>query len=103
MLKILARAQFAFAIAFHYIHPSLSIGLGLIIVITEGLRLRAGNVLHEQATRFWIRLLALIFGIGVAMGIIMGFEFGANWSTYSKYVVDIFGSALAAEGIFAFP
>ncbi len=53
-------------------------------------------------TRFWIRIFALIFGIGVATGIIMEFEFGTNWATYSKYVGDIFGSALAAEGIFAF-
>jgi cytochrome d ubiquinol oxidase subunit I len=101
-VEILARIQFAFTIAFHYIYPPLSIGLGLIIVITEGLYLKTGNVLYEQATRFWIRLFALIFGIGVATGIIMEFEFGTNWSTYSKYVGDIFGSALAAEGIFAF-
>ncbi|HLK26987.1 MAG TPA: cytochrome ubiquinol oxidase subunit I [Puia sp.] len=101
-VEILARVQFAFTIAFHYIYPPLSIGLGLIIVITEGMYLKTGNVLYEQATRFWIRLFALIFGIGVATGIIMEFEFGTNWSTYSKYVGDIFGSALAAEGIFAF-
>jgi cytochrome d ubiquinol oxidase subunit I len=53
-------------------------------------------------TRFWIRIFALIFGIGVATGIIMEFEFGTNWATYSRYVGDVFGSALAAEGIFAF-
>jgi len=101
-VEILARVQFAFTIAFHYIYPPLSIGLGLIIVIAEGLFLKTGNRLYEQATRFWIKIFALIFGIGVATGIIMEFEFGTNWSTYSKYVGDIFGSALAAEGIFAF-
>ncbi len=101
-VEILARIQFAFTIAFHYIYPPLSIGLGLIIVITEGIYLKTGNPVFEQATRFWIRLFTLIFGIGVATGIIMEFEFGTNWSTYSKYVGDIFGSALAAEGIFAF-
>ncbi len=53
-------------------------------------------------TRFWIRIFALIFGIGVATGIVMEFEFGTNWAAYSRYVGDIFGSALAAEGIFAF-
>lgn len=100
--EILARIQFAFTIAFHYIYPPLSIGLGLILVIMEGLYLKTGNVIFEQATRFWIRIFALIFGIGVATGIIMEFEFGTNWATYSKYVGDIFGSALAAEGIFAF-
>jgi len=101
-VEILARVQFAFTIAFHYIYPPLSIGLGLILVIMEGLYLKTGNRIYEQAVRFWIRIFALIFGIGVATGIIMEFEFGTNWATYSKYVGDIFGSALAAEGIFAF-
>jgi len=100
--EILARIQFAFTIAFHYIYPPMSIGLGLILVIMEGLYLKTGNIIYEQMTRFWIRIFALIFGIGVATGIIMEFEFGTNWATYSKYVGDIFGSALAAEGIFAF-
>ena len=100
--EILARIQFAFTIAFHYIYPPMSIGLGLILVIMEGLYLKTGNKLYEQMTRFWIKIFALIFGIGVATGIIMEFEFGTNWATYSKYVGDIFGSALAAEGIFAF-
>src|SRR6202000_2834327 len=101
-VEILARIQFAFTIAFHYIYPPLSIGLGLILVILEGFYLRTGNKIYEMAVRFWIRIFALIFGIGVATGIIMEFEFGTNWATYSKYVGDIFGSALAAEGIFAF-
>lgn len=100
--EILARIQFAFTIAFHYIYPPMSIGLGLILVIMEGLYIKTGNIIYEQMTRFWIRIFALIFGIGVATGIIMEFEFGTNWATYSKYVGDIFGSALAAEGIFAF-
>lgn len=101
-VEILARIQFAFTIAFHYIYPPLSIGLGLLLVVFEGLYLKTGNKMYEQVTRFWIRIFALIFGIGVATGIIMEFEFGTNWATYSKYVGDIFGSALAAEGIFAF-
>ncbi|MFT3676425.1 MAG: cytochrome ubiquinol oxidase subunit I [Chitinophagaceae bacterium] len=101
-VEILSRVQFAFTIAFHYIYPPLSIGLGLILVIMEGMYLRTGNKMYERMTRFWIRIFALIFGIGVATGIIMEFEFGTNWATYSRYVGDIFGSALAAEGIFAF-
>ena len=100
--EILARIQFAFTIAFHYIYPPLSIGLGLILVIMEGMYLKTGLKVYEDMTRFWIKIFALIFGIGVATGIIMEFEFGTNWATYSKYVGDIFGSALAAEGIFAF-
>lgn len=100
--EVLARIQFAFTIAFHYIYPPMSIGLGLILVIMEGMFLKTGKKIYEQMTRFWIRIFALIFGIGVATGIIMEFEFGTNWATYSKFVGDIFGSALAAEGIFAF-
>ncbi|MET0392967.1 MAG: cytochrome ubiquinol oxidase subunit I [Chitinophagaceae bacterium] len=100
--EILSRIQFAFTVAFHYIYPPLSIGLGLLLVIMEGMYLRTGNKIYEQMTRFWIRIFALIFGIGTATGIIMEFEFGTNWATYSRYVGDVFGSALAAEGIFAF-
>ena len=100
--EILARIQFAFTIAFHYIYPPLSIGIGLIMVIMEGLYLKTGNKHYEVLTRFWLKIFAITFGIGVATGIIMEFEFGTNWSVYSKYVGDIFGSALAAEGLFAF-
>src|SRR6478752_5217472 len=101
-VELLARIQFAFTIAFHYIYPPLSIGIGLIMVIMEGLYLKTGKKQYEILTRFWIKIFALIFGIGVATGIVMEFEFGTNWAVYSRYVGDIFGSALAAEGIFAF-
>lgn len=101
-VEILSRIQFAFTIAFHYIYPPLSIGLGVCLVIMEGMYLRTGIKMYEDITRFWIKIFALIFGIGVATGIVMEFEFGTNWATYSRYVGDIFGSALAAEGIFAF-
>ena len=101
-VEILARIQFAFTIAFHYIYPPLSIGIGLLMVIMEGLYLKTGKKEYEILTRFWLKIFAITFGIGVATGIIMEFEFGTNWAIYSKYVGDIFGSALAAEGLFAF-
>ena len=101
-VEILARIQFAFTVAFHYIYPPLSIGIGLIMVIMESLYLKTGKKEFEILTRFWIKIFALTFGIGVATGIIMEFEFGTNWAVYSRYVGDIFGSALAAEGLFAF-
>lgn len=101
-VEILARIQFAFTIAFHYIYPPLSIGIGLIMVIMEGLYVKTKKKEYEILTRFWIKIFAITFGIGVATGIIMEFEFGTNWAVYSRYVGDIFGSALAAEGLFAF-
>jgi cytochrome d ubiquinol oxidase subunit I len=100
--EILARLQFAFTTSFHYIFPPMSIGLGLILVIIEGTWLRTGNDLYKRMAHFWVKVFALIFGLGVATGIVLEFEFGTNWATYSRYVGDIFGSALAAEGIFAF-
>lgn len=101
-VEFLARLQFTFTVAVHYIYPPLSIGLGVLLVTMEALWLKTGNPLFHNMARFWTRIFALTFAIGVATGIVMEFEFGTNWSTYSRFVGDIFGSALAAEGIFAF-
>ncbi len=98
----LSRAQFGFTIAFHYIFPPLSIGLGLILVSMEGLYYFTRKTLYLEMAKFWTRIFGLIFAIGVASGIVMEFQFGTNWATYSRFVGDVFGSALAAEGIFAF-
>jgi cytochrome d ubiquinol oxidase subunit I len=101
-VEILSRIQFAFTIAFHYIFPPLTIGLGLVLVMMEGMWLRTRDPRYHNMARFWTKIFGLIFGLGVATGIVMEFEFGTNWATYSRFVGDIFGSALAAEGIFAF-
>lgn len=101
-VEILARIQFAFTVAFHYIYPPLSIGLGLLMVLFEGRYLATGKEVFHVLARFWTKIFALTFGIGVATGIVMEFEFGTNWAAYSRFVGDIFGSALAAEGLFAF-
>jgi cytochrome d ubiquinol oxidase subunit I len=98
----LARIQFGATIAFHYLYPPLSIGLGVLLVCMEGLWLKTKNPIYHQMARFWTKVFALTFAIGVATGIVMEFEFGTNWATYSRFVGDVFGSALAAEGIFAF-
>jgi cytochrome d ubiquinol oxidase subunit I len=98
----LSRIQFGATIAFHYIYPPLSIGLGLMLVIMEGLWFKTGKPIYHQMARYWTKVFALTFAIGVATGIVMEFEFGTNWATYSRFVGDVFGSALAAEGIFAF-
>jgi cytochrome bd ubiquinol oxidase subunit I len=99
---LLSRIQFAFTIMFHYLFPPLTIGLSLVLVYLDGMSLRTSDSLYASAARFWTRIFALNFAIGVATGIVMEFEFGTNWSTYSRFVGDVFGSALAAEGIFAF-
>lgn len=101
-VEILSRIQFAFTVAFHYIYPPLSIGIGLIMVVFESIYIRTKKKEYEVLAKFWTKIFAITFGIGVVTGIVMEFEFGTNWATYSRYVGDIFGSALAAEGIFAF-
>jgi len=98
----LSRIQFGLTIGFHYIYPPLSIGLGVMLVIMEGCWLKTNNHVYHQMAKFWTNIFALTFALGVATGIVMEFEFGTNWATYSRFVGDIFGSALAAEGIFAF-
>ncbi|GAB4402591.1 MAG: cytochrome ubiquinol oxidase subunit I [Anaerolineales bacterium] len=99
---LLARIQFGLTAAFHFLYPPISIGLAWLIVYIGWRYLRTGEALYDEMTRFWVRILALVFAVGVATGIAMEFQFGTNWSTYSRFVGDIFGSPLAAEGVFAF-
>lgn len=99
---LLSRIQFALTISFHYIYPPVSIGLGLIIVIMESMYMLTKKKAYHDMTKFWVKIFGLNFAIGVATGIVMEFQFGTNWATYSRYVGDVFGSALAAEGVFAF-
>lgn len=101
-VEILARFQFALTIMFHYIYPPLSIGISLMLVITEGIYLKTKDPVYLEMAKFWTKVFALTFAIGVATGIVMEFEFGTNWANYSRFVGDVFGSALAAEGVFAF-
>jgi cytochrome d ubiquinol oxidase subunit I len=98
----LSRVQFALTIMFHYLFPPLTIGLGVVMVYLEGMFLWRREPIYEAAARFWTRLYAVTFAVGVATGIVMEFQFGTNWAAYSRFVGDVFGSALAAEGIFAF-
>lgn len=98
----LSRVQFALTSAFHYIYPPMSIGLGLMLVIFEGVYIKTKKPLYKEITKFWVRIFALTFALGVATGIVQLFGFGTNWSRYSRFVGDVFGSALGAEGVFAF-
>lgn len=99
---LLSRLQFAITIMFHYIFPPMTIGLGVVLVALEGLWLKTKNDLYHKQAKFWTRIFGIIFALGVASGIVMEFQFGTNWADYSRCVGDIFGSPLAAEGIFAF-
>jgi cytochrome d ubiquinol oxidase subunit I len=98
----LSRIQFAATIMFHYLFPPLTIGMGVILVYLEARYLWTREIIYETAAKFWTELFAVTFAMGVATSIVMEFEFGTNWAVYSRCVGDVFGSALAAEGIFAF-
>ncbi|MDN3507195.1 MAG: cytochrome ubiquinol oxidase subunit I [Simkaniaceae bacterium] len=99
---MLSRIQFAMTSMFHYLYPPLSIGLGLFLVMIEGMYLKTKDPRYLQMTKFWVKIFALTFALGVATGLVQVFGFGTNWANYSRFVGDVFGSALGAEGIFAF-
>ncbi len=97
-----SRAQFALTALYHWIFVPLTLGLTFIVAIMETIYVKTGDEWWKKTTRFWMGLLAINFAIGLATGIIMEFEFGTNWSSYSWIVGDIFGAPLAIEGIMAF-
>ncbi len=98
----LSKLQFAVTIIYHFLFVPLSIGVGLIVVLAERRYYRSGAEEDRAASDFWIKLFTATFAVGVATGIAMEFAFGTNWATYSRFVGDIFGAPLAAEGLFAF-
>ncbi|PWT72800.1 MAG: cytochrome ubiquinol oxidase subunit I, partial [Chloroflexi bacterium] len=100
--ELLSRFQFAFTISFHYIYPPISMGLGLMLVIFGILGVRTRDPKWRQLAVFWVKIYGLVFAMGIATGVVQEFEFGMNWAVYSRFVGNIFGSLLAAEGIFAF-
>jgi len=99
---MLARLQFAMTIGFHFLFPPISIGLAWLLVFIEWKGMRTGDHVWIRMGKFFGRLFALTFAVGVATGIVMEFQFGTNWASYSRFVGDIFGAPLAAEGVFAF-
>lgn len=99
---MLSRLQFALTSMFHYIYPPLSIGIGLMLVVIEGIYIKTRIPLYQEMAKFWAGVFSLTFALGVATGLVQVFGFGTNWASYSRYVGDVFGSALGAEGIFAF-
>jgi len=99
---LLSRIQFALTVGFHFIFPPLTIGLAWLLVFIEWRAWRGGDGLYDEMGKLFGKLLGFTFAIGVATGILMEFQFGTNWAEYSKFVGDIFGAPLAAEGVFAF-
>jgi cytochrome d ubiquinol oxidase subunit I len=99
---LLSRIQFGLNAGFHFIFPPLTFGITLIILLLETMYLKNNDELCKTASSFMIKILGLIFTMGVATGIVLEFSFGTNWSAYSRVVGDIFGAPLAAEGVFSF-
>jgi cytochrome d ubiquinol oxidase subunit I len=96
------RLQFAFTAVYHYLFPQLTMGLALLVFVMKTLGLRRGGEGWNEAARFWIRIFAINFALGVVTGIPMEFQFGTNWAGFSRYAGGVVGHALAMEGLFAF-
>ena len=99
---LLSRLQFAVAVFFHFIFVPLTLGITVLLAIMETLYVRTGDETYKRMTRFWGKLFLINFVLGVVTGITLEFQFGTNWSRYSAYVGDIFGSLLAIEATVAF-
>jgi cytochrome d ubiquinol oxidase subunit I len=96
------RLHFAFTVTFHYLFPQLTMGLAPLIVVLKTLGLRRNDEIYNQAARFWVRIFGINFVIGVVTGIPMEFQFGTNWSHFSRFAGGVIGQTLAMEGMFAF-
>src|ERR1700757_5023649 len=101
-IVLLSRLQFAVTALYHFLFVPLTLGLSLILLITECVYVMTGRVIWRDMTKFWGLLFGINFAMGVATGITMEFQFGTNWAYYSHYVGDIFGAPLAIEGLMAF-
>jgi cytochrome d ubiquinol oxidase subunit I len=96
------RLHFAFTVTFHYLFPQLTMGLALLIVILKTIALRTGNEHYNHAARFWAKVFAINFAMGVVTGIPMEFQFGTNWARFSRAAGGVIGQTLAMEGVFSF-
>ena len=99
---MLARVQFAVTVFFHFIFVPLTLGLSMLIAFMETVYVRTGNEQYKRMAKFWGKLFLINFALGVVTGITLEFQFGTNWSQYSYYMGDIFGSLLAFEATLAF-
>ena len=99
---VLARAQFAFTVSFHFIFPAFSIGLASYLMVLEALWLRTGSGVYANLYRYWLRIFAVAFGMGVVSGLVMSYQFGTNWSVFSTRAGPIIGPLMAYEVLTAF-
>lgn len=100
--NLLSRIQFAFTISFHIIFPSFTIGLASWLAVVEGLWLKTGNNIYQEIYKFWIKIFAITFGMGVVSGVVMSYQFGTNWSGFSDKVGNVLGPLLGFEVLTAF-
>jgi cytochrome d ubiquinol oxidase subunit I len=101
-LVLLSRWQFALTTIYHFFFVPLTLGLGWLVAILQTKYLISGDETYKRLTKFWGKLFVINYAMGVVTGIVMEFQFGMNWSEYSRYVGDIFGAPLAIEGLSAF-
>jgi cytochrome d ubiquinol oxidase subunit I len=99
---LLARLQFAITLCFHFIFPSVTIGLSLMLCVVEWLGWRRDDGDYVRMSQLFGRLFGITFAVGIATGVVMLFQFGTNWGNYARFVANVFGAALASEGFFAF-
>jgi cytochrome d ubiquinol oxidase subunit I len=99
---LLARLQFAATTVYHFFFVPLTLGLSIVVAILETLYVRTGDESYKRMTKFWGKLFLINFAMGVVTGIVQEFQFGMNWSEYSRFVGDIFGAPLAIEALLAF-
>src|ERR1700690_33635 len=103
---LIHRLHFAFTVTFHYLFPQLTMGLAPLIVVLKSLALRSKDPakaeIYNLSARFWARIFGINFVLGVVTGIPMEFQFGTNWSHFSRFAGGVIGQTLAMEGMFAF-
>lgn len=99
---LLSRIQFAFTISFHIIFPAFTIGLASFLAVIEGLWLKTKKPVYQEIYKFWVKIFAVTFGMGVVSGVVMSYQFGTNWSNFSDKVGNVLGPLLGFEVFTAF-
>ncbi len=99
---LLARIQFGFTVSFHFVFPAFSIGLASYLAVLEGLWLKTGKSLYLDLYKYWLKIFAVVFAMGVVSGIVMAYQFGTNWAVFSDRAGPVIGPLMAYEVLTAF-